>query len=96
MITIKEVVDVMQQVEHPSIRLSLIELGILTEIELIDNDVVVVFAFPFPNIPIADQLIHSIEKPINQLGLNLQYQIRTMSSEEKQRFLQLEASAWKG
>jgi len=96
MITIKEVVDVMQQVEHPAIRLSLIDLGILTEIELIDNDVVVVFAFPFPNIPIADQLIHSIENLMKQLGLNLKYQVRTMSSEERQHFLQLEASAWKG
>ncbi len=86
----------MQRVEHPAIRLSLIDLGILTEIELIDNDVVVAFVFPFSHIPIADQLIHSIEKPINQLGLNLQYQIHTMSSEERQRFLQLEASAWKG
>lgn len=96
MITIKEVVDVMQEVEHPAIRLSLIELGIVTDIELIDNDVVLVFAFPFPNIPIADQLIRSIEEPINKLGLNLKYQIRTMTPAEREYFLQLEASAWKG
>jgi metal-sulfur cluster biosynthetic enzyme len=96
MVTIKEVVDAMQEVEHPAIRMSLIDLGILRDIELIDNDVVVVFAFPFPNIPIADQLIHSIEKPINDLELNLQYQIRTMTPEEKALFLQLEANAWKG
>ncbi|MGC9150715.1 MAG: iron-sulfur cluster assembly protein [Microbacter sp.] len=95
-LTIKEVVDVLQKVEHPAISLSLIDLGILTDIELIDREVVVVFAFPFPNIPIADQLIQSVNDAVTPLGLSLKYDIRTMNQDEKERFLTLEAGAWKG
>lgn len=95
-LTIKEVVDALQNVEHPAISLSLIDLGILTDIELINQDVVVVFAFPFPNIPIADQLIQSVKDAVESLGLTLKFDIRTMTIEERERFLTLEASAWKG
>jgi len=95
-LTIKEVVDVLQGVEHPAISLSLIDLGILTDIELIHQDVVAVFAFPFPNIPIADQLIQSVNQAVQSLGLSLKYDIRTMTQDERERFLTLEAGAWKG
>ena len=63
---------------------------------LIDNEIVLVFAFPFPNIPIADQLINSVKTAVEPLGLNLQHSIRTMDEEEKAMFMQLETQGWKG
>ena len=48
--TIVDEVDVFNFVGHPAIDMSLIELGIVTDIELIDNEIILVFAFPFPNV----------------------------------------------
>ena len=38
----------LEKVGHPAINYSLVELGILRDIELYDKRVSVVFAFPFP------------------------------------------------
>ena len=93
----KEIVlNALVKVEHPAIRHSLIELGIVTDVKLAENKVNVVFAFPFQNIPIADMLIDSISQPVQSLGLEFDYTIRVMTQEEKTRFLQLETEAWKG
>ena len=96
MISKTEVENALSGVEHPAIKHSLIDLGIVSNILLLGKKVIIEFAFPFPNIPIADQLIGSIEKPINNLDLSFEHTIRTMNKEEKQKFLQMETEAWKG
>jgi len=94
--TYEDVLKVLSQVEHPAISYSLIKLGIVTDIKLVENKVSLVFAFPFPNIPIANQLIQSIEEPVSQMGLEFEYTARVMNNQERQQFLQLETEAWKG
>ncbi|MEN8122434.1 MAG: iron-sulfur cluster assembly protein [Bacteroidota bacterium] len=94
--TLSDVANVVTKVMHPAINYSLTDLGIVTDIELEGNKITLVFAFPFPNIPIADQLINSIQRPIKELGLEMEYSIRGMNEEEKLRFLQLESAGWKG
>jgi metal-sulfur cluster biosynthetic enzyme len=91
-----EVVSKISEVYHPAINHSLIKLGIVQDIELLDDSVILTFVFPFPNIPIADNLISSVEKPIMEMGLSLEYIVRIMNDQERARFLQLEAEAWKG
>ena len=95
MITQIEVKNAISTVGHPAIDYSLVKLGIISNILLLGKKVIVEFAFPFPNIPIADELIGSIEKPIKDLGLSFEYTIRTMDDQEKSKFLQLETKAWK-
>ena len=94
--TIVNVITEISKVKHPAIDYSLVKLGIVKDVDLNDDTVILTFVFPFPNIPIADQLISSIEKPINDMGLKMEYIVRVMTEEEKARFLQLEAEAWKG
>ena len=94
--TLSDVASAITKVMHPAINYSLTELGIVTDVELVDNKVVLVFAFPFPNIPIADQLINSIAMPIKNLGLEMEYTIRIMTEEEKAVFMQMEQDAWTG
>ena len=94
--TLNDVANAITKVMHPAINYPLTELGIVTDVELEDNKVTLVFAFPFPNIPIADQLINSIALPIKDLGLELEYSIRGMNEEEKLTFLKLESAGWKG
>lgn len=92
----EKVLDAISQVMHPAINLSLSQLGIVKNVNAAENKVDVLFAFPFPNIPIAEQLIGSIARVVTAEGLEFSYEIVIMTEEEKQRFLQLEASAWKG
>ena len=66
------------------------------DIEIENNEVKVTFVFPFPNIPIADQLINSIAQPIKSIDLDMKYTVVIMTEDEKQKFLQMETEAWKG
>ncbi len=93
--TLEDVADVLTKIEHPYISYSLTLLGIVSKIDLIENTVEVVFAFPFPDIPIADTLINSISEPVKALGLDFKYSTRVMSDDEKALFMQLEKKGWK-
>jgi len=89
---IKAIIDV----KHPAIANSLLNLGIVKDVELKDNIANVIFAFPFPEIPIADQLVYSIYEPIKALGVDFNYDIIDMTEEEKATFMKLEAEGWQG
>ena len=95
-IKIEQIQDAITQVMHPAINLSLTQLGIVKNVDVADDRADILFAFPFPNIPIADQLINSVKESITQYRVEFSFQVVIMTEEEKQRFLQLEASAWKG
>ena len=92
----ESLIDAVSQVGHPSINLSLVELGILQDLDVIDKTVKATFVFPFPEIPIADALISSIKVPLQSMGYALEYTTRVMTDEEREKFLALEAKAWKG
>lgn len=68
----------------------------MTDIRVENNELNVVFAFPFPNIPIADALISSVEIKAKEINLIFNYSICIMNEEEREKFLQLESEAWKG
>ncbi len=92
----ENLIDAISQVGHPSINFSLVELGIIQDIQVVDKTVKLTFVFPFPNIPIADVLINSVKDPLSAFGYDLEYEIRVMTEDEKARFLDLEAKGWKG
>jgi metal-sulfur cluster biosynthetic enzyme len=94
--TKQEILEVISEVKHPAINHSLLDLGIVKDIEIEDNEVGLKFVFPFPNIPIEDTLINSIEMPLNDIGCTLFYDIVLMTEEEKAKFMQMEAEGWKG
>lgn len=93
--TIEDVADVLTKIGHPAINYSLIELGIVSEIDLEENTVKVVFTFPFPDIPIAATLINSVSEPIESMGLKFEYSTRVMNEDERAMFMQLEKEGWK-
>ena len=85
-----------EQVKHPAIARTLVELGIVKDITVKANKVNVTLAFPFPNIPIKDYLINSVRDQVTKLGGEAEVKITQMSQEEIQRFLALEQEAWEG
>jgi ATP-binding protein involved in chromosome partitioning len=91
------VTEAISSVKHPAIDHSLVDLGIVQDIERYTEDVVILtFVFPFPNIPIADKLIAAVESVVKKQGLEMQYIVRIMKEDEKKRFLQMEKEAWNG
>jgi len=94
--TIYDLAQVITKVPHPFINYSLTELGIVTDIDLEDNLVTLKFVWPFPEIPIRDDLVNSVEKVVSELGFEFSYTERVMTPVEKNDFLVLEKQGWKG
>lgn len=95
-VTVEQIKELMNQVMHPAINSSLPELGIVKDVRIEDGKVIVTMALPFPNIPIIDQLIMGIAKPIQEIGADLAIEQVIMTEEEKQHFLEVEQANWKG
>jgi len=80
---------------HPAINASLVELGIVKEINTSENKIEILFALPFPGIPIMAQLINSVRAPLLGLGVNVEVTTSIMTEDEKNRFLEIEHAKWK-
>jgi metal-sulfur cluster biosynthetic enzyme len=91
-----KIIQTIENVQHPAIATSLVNLGILQDIDIDGNKVTATFAWPFANIPIKEQLINSVKQPLNQMGLNFEYSERIMDESEKEKFLELEKKYWRG
>ena len=91
-----EIVKIIESVQHPAIATSLVNLGILQDIDIENDTVKGTFVWPFANIPIKEQLINSIKAPLNAKGLRFEYDERIMDEAERERFLELEKKYWKG
>jgi len=90
-----EILIKLEEIKHPFIDCSLIELGLVKNVTVNGSNVIVNFALPFQNIPIKDKLIFSIKKALEELGAKLETKITIMTQEERQKFLNLEKENWK-
>jgi metal-sulfur cluster biosynthetic enzyme len=94
--TKEDILKKLDNVMHPAINFSLVKLGIVKDIILNGQTAKVVFALPFPNIPILYDLIFSVSQPVMEMDLKFEYETVLMTETEKTRFMQLEAEGWKG
>ena len=92
----KDILDLLAKVKHPAINRTLRELGIIKDLSIKDNKVLITMALPFPNIPIIDQLVSSIKEPIEKLGVEVEVKQTIMNQEELQAFLKMEEDGWTG
>lgn len=92
----KDILNLLAKVKHPAINRTLRELGIVKDISIKDNKVLITMALPFPNIPIIDQLVSIIKEPIEKLGVEVEVKQTVMDHEELQTFLKMEADGWTG
>ena len=90
------VLKAVEYVEHTAINATLKELGILSKVEVTDDEVKAEFAWPFPNIPIKDTLRGSVQIIAESFGYKFSFTERIMNEEEKQHFLEVEHANWKG
>ncbi len=71
----REVANVM----HPTINCSLVELGIVKNIEIKIRKVIIRMMFPFPNIPIADYLVDSVRESIEEIDPSVEVETGVMN-----------------
>jgi len=91
-----KIIKTIESVQHPAIATSLINLGMLSDIDFEGNIIIATFIWPFDNIPIKDKIVDSIRIPLEKLGLTFEYNEKVMNEEEKEKFLALEKKYWKG
>jgi len=90
----EKVRNAVAQVRHPAIDRTLMELGILKDITVEGDKVIITLAFPFPGIPIRELLIESVRKPVEEMGAKVEVKTTVMTAEELQAFLAMEQEAW--
>lgn len=96
MITKEEALAAIKNVKHPAIDFTLLDLGIVKQVSTDKDIIYVTFAFPFPDIPIADTLIQSVSRALQKLKGEVRVDMVLMTEEEKQRFLRMEEEGWQG
>jgi ATP-binding protein involved in chromosome partitioning len=94
--TKEEVIKAISDVKHTAIDHSLLDLGIVKNVRVEDDKVKITFSFPFPQIPIADMLVNSIDQPLQSIGINAEYDFTVMDEKERAEFLRMEKEAWRG
>ena len=94
--TKEEVIEIISDVKHPAIDYSLIDLGIVKNIRVEDDKVKITFSLPFPQVPIKDMLMNSIDQTLQSSGVNADYDFTVMDEKERTKFLRMEQEAWKG
>jgi len=87
------------KVMHPVIERNLIDLGIIKDIVIDGNMVMIIMAFPFIGIPvehiaIRKQIVNSVREQVEMLGAKVQLKLTEMSNEEFQNFLAMERETW--
>ena len=91
-----DVREMLKDVKHPAINRTLLELGIIKKITAENDNVHILLAFPFPNIPIKEHLISSIRGPLEEQDLRVEIETTVMDEEELHMFLVMEQKDWKG
>ena len=84
------------QVKHPAIDRTLVDLGIVKDVVVQGNKVMLTVTFPFPGIPLATHLIGSVRAAVENLGAEFDYITTTMTKEEVRKFLAMEQDGWIG
>ena len=90
----EKVRNAVAQVRHPAIDRTLMELGILKDITVESDKVIITLAFPFPGIPIRELLVESVRKPVEEMGAKVEVKTTVMTAEELQAFLAMEQETW--
>ena len=92
----KEIHQAVAKVRHPEIDRTLVELGMIKDIALEDDKVILSMALPFLGIPIRDYLVHSVEEVVAKLGVEIEVKLTQMNKEERDAFMAMAQEGWIG
>jgi ATP-binding protein involved in chromosome partitioning len=87
MITIEEIKKALEKAIHPEFDKSLIEFGMIRDIKIEKNKIIIVLVLPFLHVPIREQLIKIIKEIIKEnFSIIPNIEIEEMNHEEKRKF----------
>jgi metal-sulfur cluster biosynthetic enzyme len=92
----EEIHQAVAKVRHPEIDRTLVELGMIKDIAVGDDTVILSMALPFLGIPIRDYLVHSVEKVVTKLGVEIEVKLTEMNKEERDAFMAMAQEGWIG
>jgi metal-sulfur cluster biosynthetic enzyme len=100
-VTENSINEAIQQVEHPAIASSLVDLGMIRDVIYTseDNTVSLTLVLPVLNIPqnVRDYMVNSLYQALKSLDVELtEVNLAQMTEEERQVFLALEQQNWRG
>ncbi|MHA1522152.1 MAG: iron-sulfur cluster assembly protein [Promethearchaeota archaeon] len=95
---LQEINQALEKTQHPSINASLPQLGMLTDVKIAENEVLMTLKLPFAGIPenVRNLMIGNIQDVLNRFGMKIKLKLTIMDEEEKQHFLKVEKANWKG
>lgn len=98
-VTKEEMIELIQNVEHPEIASTLDELGMLRDIDF-DREtqkVSLTLVLPMMGIPesVRDMILNSIATAIGDRGSKLSVSLAEMNEEQRQKFFALSQKNWK-
>jgi hypothetical protein len=95
----QEILNAITAVEHPEIAASLMDLGMLRDIQLIEAETAVGLTLVLPTLGIPEQvrayLLNSLYHAIQPFGLKLKVMLDEMDDAGKQHFFAQAQAAWK-
>lgn len=94
----EDIRPVVAEIKHPAIDRTLVDLGVVKEITVNGNKVLVTMALPFSGIPtqVRDYLVNCVVEQIKKLDVEVEVDLTIMNQEELQAFLDMEQESWKG
>lgn len=92
----KDIEKELSNVTHPEINFSLVKLGMIKDIDVKDNIILITLILPFLSVPIKEELIHLIKESIMKLNKDIKIKIKTAEMNEKERgkFMDLAKEGW--
>jgi len=91
----EEIMKRLEEVMHPEIDASLVELGMIKNVSIEGNKVKITMAFPFPGVPIKYMLMEMVKQALQDLKMEIEFEEAVMNEEELQHFFKLEQEKWK-
>ena len=87
MISIEKIKKTLKKTKHPEFDKNLIELGMIRDIEIRKNKIIVVLVLPFLHVPIREQLLKIIKEIIKEnFDIVPLIKIKEMNQKEKKKF----------
>lgn len=97
--TRQNIIDALESVEHPAIASTLLDLGMLRDLEVTDDQkATLTLALPFPTVPdnVRDFMVNSLAAAAQSSGGQLaEVNLALMNDEERQNFLAIEQQNWR-
>lgn len=97
MLTKEAVIQAISKTTHPEIDYSLVDLGMVKDIRIETETIVVTLNLPFPGIPIRDELARIVTEAVanEDEASRAEVQFATMSEEDRTEFMRKARERWK-